>query len=198
MLGWSASVQGAPLYRAGKTHSLAQSWLHGEISAGYVFSSHQMQNFTQEDVTSRLRGGEVRALWAPTSWLAAGIELTRFKNEDLLPVLQKYQVQQVAALFKLSLSPDTNPRFYVLAGVGKSKHKLEYNRNFLPVHNYASIDKSIPFGLTGLGVEIDVWKAVFIGLEGTLTYYKKVKLSNYYELSSHVETALHLRTGVKF
>ena len=58
---------GAPVYRAGEKVSAARSIWHGEISGGYVFSSHRLENTWEGDKTSRLNGAELRALWAPWS-----------------------------------------------------------------------------------------------------------------------------------
>ncbi len=187
---------GAPVYRAGEKVPSARSIWHGEVSAGYVLSSHQLENKVDGDKTSRLHGGEVRALWAPLSWLAVGAEMNRLGNEKLAPFVKEYKVGRVAGIVKFTLSPDTTPRFYLLAGLGKSEHKLTYDRS-LPIYG-KSVEKDFSFWTVGLGIEANVWKFVFVGAEGTLTHYNKTQLTEFYVLSSKMETALHLRAGVRF
>lgn len=189
---------GAPVYRAGEKVSSARSIWHGEVSAGYVLSSHQLENTVDGDKTSRLRGGEVRALWTPLSWLAVGMEMSRLGNEKLAPAIKEYKVGRVAGIVKLTLSPDTTPRFYLLAGLGKSEHRLTYDRSLPPFRNRLPVEKDFSFWTLGLGMEVDVWKFVFVGAEGTLTHYSKTQLTEFYALSSKTETALHLRVGVRF
>lgn len=187
----------SPVYRAGEKGSL-RSVLHGEVSASYLFSSHQVQSFTKEDVSEHLKGMQGRALWAPLGWLAVGAEFTSLQQTELLPMVEKYKTHRTAGVVKLTLSPNTNPRFYLLAGLGKSQHRLEYNRSFRPVRRRAPVDKDFSYWTVALGTEADVWKFIFIAAEGSLLRYSGTKLANYYELTSRTETALHLRAGIRF
>lgn len=191
-------VQGAPVYRAGEKVSSARSIWHGEVSGGYIFSSYQLENTVEADKTSRLQGANVRALWAPLSWLAVGAEMNHLGSEKLKPAIEEYKVNQVAGIVKLTLSPNTTPRFYMLAGVGKSTHKMTYDRTFLPFSLRPPVEKDFSFWTVGLGVEADVWKMVFVGIEGTLTRYNKTQLTDWYSLSSKTQTALVVRAGVRF
>ena len=87
------------------------------------------------------------------------------------PAVKEYKVNQWAGIAKLTLSPNTTPRFYVLAGAGKSTHKMTWTQ--APFNWRSPVDKSIPFWTVGLGLEADVWKMIFVGVEGTLTHYIK-------------------------
>ncbi len=189
---------GAPVYRAGDKVSSARFIWHGELSAGYVLSSHQLENTIEADKTSRLQGAQVRALWAPLSWLAVGMEATHLGEEKLAPAIKEYKANQVAGIVKLTLSPNTTPRFYVLAGVGKSEHKITYDHSYPPFMKRAPVKKDISFWTVGLGVEADVWKFIFVGVEGTLTHYSKTRLTDIYAFSSKTQTALQLRAGLRF
>lgn len=189
---------GAPVYRAGEEISSARSIWHGEVSGGYVFSSHQLENTRRADKTSHLNGFEMRALWAPLSWLAVGAEMDWPETDKLKPAVKEYKVRRTAGIVKLTLAPNTTPRFYMIAGLGKSKHKLTYDRSLLPFHNWLPEEKSFSFWMAGLGLEVDVWKNMFVGAEGTWIHYNKTQLTQIYSLASKKETALRLRIGVRF
>ena len=197
LLCCSVSGWGTPIYRAGENVSSARSIWHGEVSGGYGFSSHQLKENRDGNKSSRLHETDVRALWAPLSWLAVGVEMDWFDDGKMAPAVKKYKVNQTAGIIKLTLAPNTTPRFYIVAGVGKSKNKITYDRS-LKQFNRLPVEKEIPFWKIGLGLEVDVWKIVFIGTEGTLTRYNKTKMTEIYELSSKTETALHIRAGVRF
>ena len=192
------TVFGAPIYRAGEQVSSARSIWHGEISGGYAFSSHQLKNTWEEDRTSHLNGFDVRALWEPLSWLAIGAEMDWPETGTLGPAVKKYKVNRTAGIIKFTLAPNTTPRFYMLAGLGKSEHKLTFDRSLLPFHNWLPVEKSFSFWMVGLGLDVDVWKIIFVGAEGTLMRYSGTKLTEIYSLSSKTETSLRLRMGVRF
>ncbi len=193
-----ATVFSAPIYRAGEPVSTVRSIWHGELSGGYLFSSHRLENTVESEKSSRLQGLNGRALWAPLSWLAVGAEMTRLGSEKLAPAIKSYEVNQVAGIVKLTLSPNTTPRFYVLAGWGKSEHKLTYDRSYLPFRKRAPVEKDFHFWTVGLGVEADVWKIVFVGVEGNLTHYNKTRLTDFYAISSKTQTSLAVRAGLRF
>ena len=196
LLGAGVTAQSTPIYRVGDKVSSARSIWHGEVSAGYIFSSQQLESTIESDKTPRLQGFEMRALWAPLAWLAVGAQATRLGDEKLAPFVKEYKVDSVAGVMKLTLSPDTTPCFYLLAGLGKSKHKLTYDHS-LPIYG-KPVEKDFSFWMLGLGVETDVWKFIFVGIEGTLTHYNKTQMTAFYSISSKMQTALHLRAGVRF
>ena len=189
---------GAPIYRAGEPVSAGRSVWHGELSGSYLFSSHRLENMVESERASRLQGVNGRALWAPRSWLAVGAEMTHLGSAKLEPAVESYKVNQVAGIVKLTLSPNTTPRFYVLAGWGKSTHKLMYDRSYLPFRKREPVEKDFNFWTVGLGVEADVWKIVFVGVEGTLTHYNKTQLTDFYAISSKTQTSLAMRVGLRF
>lgn len=194
----TAPAFAAPIYRAGQPASSNRSLWHGELSAGYISSSQRLQYVTGEDDSPRLKGGEVRALWAPLAWLAVGGEFSRFEDVSLAPRIQDYGVQRLGGVVKLTLSPNTSPRFYVLGAVGRSKHKITYDKAFIPYQNKPPVEKETTYWTAALGVEVDIWKIIFAGVEGSWTHYSKTQFTPLYEMTSKRETALHLRAGVRF
>lgn len=188
------SADGAPLYQAGQGRSsTVTNFLHGEISAGYQFSNAFVQDYSEQYASSHLRGAGVRALWSPLAWLSAGAEYTRLGKADLEEAwVSSYTLSRIGAVIKFTLSPDTNPRLYLLGGFGRSEHRLEFSKMF------SSHKKSQTYWTTGLGVECSVYKSVFVAAEATMHWEKSVYIHPLYKLSSHAQTELQLRAGVRF
>ncbi len=186
-----------PIYRAGKTSSTPSDLWHGEVSADYLFSSLQLQDFAEEYASSALRGVSMRALWSPLPWLSAGLEYTHFGKTDLVPAfVEAYRASRVGGIVKLTLSPNTYPRLYLIGGYGQTHHKLDF-RPLLGIQ-WQAVDKHIPYWMLGLGVETDVWKNVFAGLEGNIYWNQGRTLGRKHQVDSRVDTAIRLRLGVRF
>lgn len=199
LLGLMLSVPAAagPLYRAGHAKGAVSDLLHGEVSADYQFSSLQLQDYAAEYTSSALRGLSMRALWSPFTWLAVGMEYTHFGKTDLVPAwVDAYRANRVGGMIKLTLSPNTQPRLYLLAGYGRTQHQLDFRP--LPGIQWKAVDKNIPYWMAGLGVETDVWKTIFAGLEGNIYWNKERKLGLHHQTASGMDTALRLRVGVRF
>lgn len=159
--------------------------------------SLKLQDYLEESSSSALRGMNGRALWSPLPWLALGAEYTRFFQTDLTAALvDTYRVNRMGGIIKLTLAPNTLPRLYLLAGYGRTVHKLNFAR--LPGMQWSPIRKDIPYWLAGLGIEMDVWECVFAGLEGNILWNNNRRLGPYHQTSSKVDTSLQLRMGVRF
>ena len=190
----------SPIYRAGQDKDSTYCWLHGEISADYQFSSQRMELVTKEDNTAALKGWGLRALWTPVSWLGIGAETTRFENESFKEFfVSSYQNNRVGGLLKATLSPDTNPRVYLLAGYGRISHKLEYDHSSIITASWPTAEKKkAGYWMLGIGLETNVWKSVFVGVEGNVFRYTSTQLKRYYQTNSKTETSIRLRAGVRF
>lgn len=199
-IGLCSSVWSAPIYRAGQSSSTLSSLLHGEVSADYQFSSQKMETKREDQTTSAIRGWNVRALWTPISWFSIGAEMSEFGDEKLKEAfVSSYETNRIAGLIKLTLSPDTSPRVYVLAGYGRTEHQINYDHSTIVTKKWPAHDKkNIPYWMAGLGVEVDVWKTVFVGLEGNILRHQTTGLPRYYKTTSRTETALRVRAGVRF
>lgn len=185
---------GAPVYRAGKPEPAAISrYLHGEVSAAYQFSNSYLEDYLGQVSSERLHGWSARALWSPLSWLSVGAEYTRWGNVSLQQaVVDAYRVSQVGAVFKLTLSPDTNPRLYLVGGYGRSTQRLQFSA-YLSNTTYTQ-----PYWMAGLGVETDVYRALFLAAEGNLYWNRTQYIHPYYKLSGHAYGVLQVRAGVRF
>jgi len=190
----------APEYRAGQSPSNVYSLLHGEISVAYQLSSQKMETEEEDLDTSALKGWDVRVLWAPLPWLSVGAEMTQFGDEKMKQAfVSSYEKNRLAGLVKFTLSPNTTPRVYVLAGYGRTAHQLNYDHSTVATLTWPGGEKkNIPYWMAGLGVEADVWKMVFVGLEGNILRHQTTELPRYYKTDSKTETALRVRAGVRF
>lgn len=197
------SAAAAPMYRAGEgSSSTLASLLHGEVSADYQFTSQKMEEKLDDLETSSLKGWNVRALWTPLRWLSVGAEMTRFGDDKIQEAfVSSYETDRVAGLVKLTLSPSTSPRVYVLGGYGRTRHQLKYDHSSMITRKWpANEKKSIPYWMVGLGIEVDVWRGVFVGAEGNYLRHQTTKLphSQFYKTDSKSETQVRVRMGVRF
>ncbi len=200
-MGMSMPVVSAPLYRAGQSSSLS-SLLHGEVSADYQFTSQKMETKLDNLETSSLKGWNVRALWTPLAWLSVGAEMTRFGDEEIKEAfVSSYETDRIAGLVKLTLSPNTSPRVYVLGGYGRTNHQLKYDHSSMITRKWpANEKKSISYWMIGVGVEVDVWHGVFVGAEGNYLRHQTTALAHphFYKTASKSETQVRVRAGVRF
>jgi opacity protein-like surface antigen len=198
----SVAFAADPVYQAGQPATSVRSWLHGEISADYQFSSQRMKTNETDAQTSALNGWNVRALWAPISWLAIGAEYAQFGDEKLKEAyVSSYETSRLTGLVKLTLSPNTSPRVYVLAGYGRTNHQLNYDHagNPIVLHTWPAHDKkAIAFWMLGIGLEANVWRALFVGVEGNILRHQTAKLPRFYKADAKMETVLKARVGVRF
>lgn len=191
----TTEIGAAPLYQAGEKGSVSRSLLHGEISAGYVLSSHKIEYTTGEDASPRLKGAEMRALWTPLPWLSVGADFEKLGNEKLSPLVKQYGVRRWAGIVKLTLSPNTSPRLYLIGGYGKSKHEIKYD---FQARWFPPVTQRWTYWMLGLGLETNVWKGIFVAGEGSWIHYNNDCLTSFFKISSRTEMDLRLRMGLRF
>lgn len=128
--------------------------------------------------------------------------MTHFGNEKLrVAMVDPYKTDRIAGLVKLTLTPNTSPRLYILGGYGRTSHHIHYDHSIDPIGLQkwpSSEKKNIPYWMAGVGIEIDVWKTVFIGMEGNLLRHQSTTLPRLYKTNSKTETAFRIRAGVHF
>ncbi len=193
----SLPVCAAPIYRAGQTSSSWTSLLHGEVSVDYTFSSLKLEDYLGEYSSDRLQGIGGRALWTPLPWLGVGAEGTLFGETDLKEAMvNSYKASRLGAVAKFTLTPDTNPRFYLLAGLGRTTHELNFRRWI--GNTWPSVKKSISYWMLGLGVEVSVWQTCFVAAEGSILFNDSTQLWRYHQIADRREMDVRLRAGVRF
>ena len=159
-----------------------------------------MELNNQELTTSSLHGMGLRALWTPLTWMSIGVEMDRFGKKSMPEAfVSSYKTNRVGAVIKFTLSPDTAPRVYALVGYGRTSHRIAYDHSSVITATWPGQEKkNIRYWMLGLGLETDVWKNVFVGIEGNVLRHQTTQLMRYYQTHSKTETALRLRAGVHF
>lgn len=183
----------AQQYRARQKAS-APSFDRWEISAAWVISSQEASVKNGSTSLDGLHGLTARALFYPLAYLGVGVEGTQFADEKLSPLVTSYKAHQLGIIGKLNLSPNTNPRVYVTVGAGKTFYKLGY----ASVARRSEDKRNITYLTGGLGVEIDVWKSLFLALEGRLFYHTQTELTRFYALSKKISFDGRLGVGIRF
>ena len=182
----------AQFYTAGtsspsENFSDSPSW---EISVAGIADFVKLKDASGWEALSHQKGLSAQALFYATDFFAFGIEGTTFANEKIAGV-EKYRVHRFGATAKLFLATETLPRSYFLLGVGKTSRKLNY------IFDYKE-SSSANYYLLGAGIETDIWKMIFTGIELRFIYNDKTPVGSFYHLPSRWETQLILRAGIRF
>lgn len=182
-------------YRAGeKTYHPARQFAHWEVSAAWEGSSSEVSLIKGSSSSDGLHGVAGRVLYYPYRWAGVGIEGTYFSEKSVSPLVNSYRVHRLGVVGKLHLSPDTNPRIYLVAGAGQTSHQFKY----LSVYEGMNTTKDIWYGLGGIGTEITLYRACFVLLEGRFIYNKHATLTRFYTLSKRWEGDARIGLGVRF
>lgn len=182
-------------YRAGeKIYQPSGSFAHWEVSAAWEGSSSEVSLKNAHSSSDGLHGISGRVLYYPFRIFAIGAEGTYYRKQSLTPLLQSYRVHRVGVLGKLHLSPDTNPRIYLVAGAGQTSYQFKY----IPTFEDMDTTKNNFYVMGGVGMEIALYRALFMALEGRFLYNKHVTLSNFYTLTKRWEEDVRVGVGVRF
>ena len=182
----------AQIYHAGEENTTGASrrnWV--ELSAAGTRSFYTLQdggNYTQ---LSHQDGLSARALWLITPNIGLGLEGTWFEKEKSIPVVSSYKMRRYGVIGKWILTPDTAPKAYLLAGVGRTKRQFSYE---FPL----SEEKKTNYYLAGIGLDVTLWRNLFAAAEVTAVYNAHATTGNFYHLKHRWETNASLRAGVRF
>ena len=180
------------VYRAGEqtAQSVVSRW---EVAAGWNASTGEVALKRGSTSTDGAHGFYGRVLYTFWRNAAVGVEGTVFSSQSIKPVAEKYNAKRVGVLLKYLVTPNTNPRVYLLLGGGITRHHFNFN----PVYR-GDQTRQVAYGALGAGIEIDIWKNLFAALEGRVTYNKHRDLNSYYELSKRWESEGKLLIGLHF
>ena len=123
----AVSCWGADTYHAGEATSSvrnSKSWL--ELSVGGTRSFAKLEDKGGYEQLSHLDGISGRALWTVFPWLGIGVEGTRFQTEKEIAFVDSYKMLRYGLISKLTFTPDTQPKVYLLLGAGKTKREFDY------------------------------------------------------------------------
>ena len=182
----------AQIYHAGEENSAGtprRNWV--EISAAGTRSFSTLQDGGNNKQISHQDAFSGRALFLVTPNLGLGIEGTWFEEEKSIPFVPSYKVQRYGVVGKWTLTPDTAPKAYLLAGAGKTKRQLRYE---FPL----SEESKTNYYLAGVGLDVRVWHNFFVAAELAAVYNAHEKIGKFFHLKHRWETEASLRAGVRF
>ena len=160
-----------------------------EISAGVIASDLQVNDRSGEKMVSRENGFTARGLVYPLRWLGVGVEGVHFGREDFFG--NSYQDKRYGLLTKWVLTPDTTPSLYVLLGLGQHKQHVSYQGLW-------TSSSAVRYTQLGLGVDIPLYRYLFVGLEGQIVYHAHQKVDNLLLLNRRTERIFSLHIGLRF
>ncbi|MBO7190876.1 MAG: hypothetical protein J6V32_02055 [Elusimicrobiaceae bacterium] len=178
------------IYHAGESAPTVSSVKHWEASLGWQTSGQSVQGRLGERLFDSADGLSLRGLYYPTAWLGVGLEGVWFDKKDF-PVENTYKDVRYGVISKWVLTPQTKPAVYLLLGAGLRKQRTSYMHT---VNNTANTG----YGLTGLGLELDIYRGIFIQAEGQALYNTRRKVDNFTQLAHRLELSVALRGGVRF
>lgn len=185
----------AQVYHAGQSVQTGtpREWV--EVSGGWGTSFSRLEDGANDKQLSHQEGISGRALFWATSWLGVGGEGIWFKTEKGIPMVPQYKMRRYGLITKWVLTPDTQPRAYLLLGMGNTKREFHYQ--FSPFYQYTETNKS-SYGLAGAGLEVTMWRNLFLAGEIQLLYNQHKHVSEFFRLHSRFETGASLRAGLRF
>jgi len=188
-------LAGAPLYA--QTHHAgektlppaARQWV--EISVAATRSFARLQDRGGNSQLPYQDGLSGRALLIVFPWLSLGAEGTWFEKEKDIPFVSVAKTHRYGAVAKFTLTPDTQPKVYLLAGAGKTKREFAYSFHFSETDttDYLSL---------AVGLEAQAWRGIFVAAEGHEMYYAHTLRSDFFQKKHRWEPGLSVRAGVRF
>ena len=180
-------------YRAGEsvTPAIYSRW---EVAAGWSASTGEVALKNGSSSLDGQHGFYGRVLYALWKKISLGAEGTLFSAKGIEPIVHKYDAKRAGILLEYLITPDTNPRVYLLGGGGVTWHHF----NFVAPYRGHNHTRAIPYAMVGAGVEISLWKDLFAAVEGRGVYNRKDNLNLFYHLSKRWETEGKLLVGIRF
>ena len=164
--------------------------LRWEISAAAFANTLALQDFTGQAVSDGEIGADLRLLYKASDWFAVGAEGKVSTAYGTQNGLSGYLGRSVGAVAKVTLTPDSMPRAYVLAGGGKSSYDVEF-------FSEAKRTLSSYYAWLGWGVETDLSERVFGAFE-VHGIYSSAKDDLYFSLKRRWSAEVLLRLDMRF
>ena len=180
-------------YRAGES-TASGSFSRWEVAAGWSASTGEVSLKNGAASLDGQHGFYGRVLYAPWKKIALGAEGTLFSDKSIEPIVRKYNAKRVGVLLKYLITPDTNPRVYLLLGGGITRHRF----NFVSPYRGNDHTRTVSYAMMGAGIETSVWKHLFASVEGRGIYNTKDDLNLFYHLSKRWEMEGKILLGVRF
>ncbi len=185
------ALQAQEVYHAGEYIPAVEKRNWVEISAAATRSFYRLQDVGKQDQLTHQTGLSGRALLVLTPWLGIGAEGTWFEKEKSIAYVPGYKTIRYGLIGKFTLTPDTQPSVYVLAGTGKTKREFSYAFNLQETDTTSYI-------LSGVGLEVSVFRGLFIAAEVDGVYNLHRHVSRFFALNRRWEIEVSARAGIRF
>lgn len=128
-----------------------------EVQAAMVASAGSVKDREGETVTGFMDGFQGRAFLYLGPAIALGVQLEDLSAQDqrtekIVPIKRKMW----AALVQWTLTPETVPQLYVLAGAGRARYRTHF-----PLAR-TNLDANSSVWLVGVGANLRIWQALYL------------------------------------
>lgn len=182
----------AQTYQAAEKGSSPKSGRHFlELSMAGTRSLTPLKDRGGYTQLSHQDGFSGRALFIVSPWFSVGAEGTWFETEKGIAMVSAYREKRYGAVGKFTLTPNTQPKVYLLAGAGKTKQEFEYafSLNEASKTNYFE---------AAVGIEVALWKGIFLAAEFCETYNAHKHIGRFFEQKHRLEPSISGRVGIAF
>jgi len=178
------------VYHVGSATEAPTTFDRWEISAGLIGTSRTISpQRGNETFFSHQHGTSLRALYYAAPWLAFGLEGTDFRTRHTSEI-SRFRTRQIQALVKFTLTPNTQPAVYVLAGAGRNYHSFDYTFNWSETAHTSYL-------FNGIGMELRVYKTIFTAAEWDVLYHLHTRMGSFCHGNRH-EQVIAGRVGIRF
>lgn len=164
------------------------SW---EVGAGVFASTATLHVEKGEDAFRGEAGFAARGLYALSSWAALGVEGQFSRAKDASVFIDDYRVLRVGGVGKFTITPDTNPRAYLLLGAGVVRREVQSLR-------FLAGGSTDGYATVGWGLEAHSVGGWFGGVELYGMYDSAPRLNAFLRVPRRWTAGAHLRFGLQF
>ena len=166
-----------------------RNWV--ELSVGAARSLSGLEDGGKHTQLSHQDSLSGRALVVVLPWFSVGAEGTWFEKEKDIPFVSGYKERRSGIVGKFTLTPDTQPKVYLLTGAGKTKREFTYT--------FALTETAkTNYFLAAIGLEASIWKGIFLAAEGYGVYNAHTHVSRFFRQKHRFEPGLSVRAGIRF
>lgn len=162
-----------------------------EISLGLTGAFSPIKEPAGERLLGQQGGISARAIYYLKPWLGVGVEGVSFFPASASPVVDKYKVRRGGIVGKVVAGKEVPVRPYGLVAAGFSRREVMYTFNWTQHH-------SAHYVALGVGVEMDMSSAIFVGAEVRGIYNTSAEIGRFVRLESRREMEVSLCWGLRF
>lgn len=162
-----------------------------ELSVGVFATTGELHTASRRSVFKNELGFSFRLLYSLNRWASLGVEGGFPRAESAPPAVDEYRVWRAGVAGKFTVTKDTNPRAYIITGVGVIQRRL--------TSAYWNTDEdSAPYAKIGWGIEAVLSDRWVIGLEAYGLYDTAPQLNQFFSVPHRWTAGAQFQTGFKF